>query len=112
MHYFSINNELYTGFVVYPYEENTTLSNCNALKLNLTKKYGQPTEDVCDFAYPYSFGDEYDEAAIKINKAIFFANWIFVDKNKIHIAIINDLTIALIYQNTEIEHHRPKGLYF
>ena len=96
------NNELYSGFVVYPYEENKTLSNYNALKLNLTKKYGQPTKDVHDFAPPYYLGDGYEETAIKVNKALFFADWIFADKNKLRLAIAKDLTIALIYQNTKI----------
>lgn len=95
--------KLYAAAVVYPYKKNMAIQKYREVKSQLSKKYGKPDADIENFKSPYSSGDGYEETAIKINKAFFWTEWVFSDKNTISITITSDLEVFLRYANVEVQ---------
>jgi len=95
-------DKMYMAVVSYKPEENLAKRKYKKYVDMMTQKYGKPHESVENYIWPYSKGDEFEETAISVNKAIIFSDWVFNNDFNITITISNDLNTLIYYQNNKL----------
>lgn len=100
------DNQMSSAMVIFDYEKDRVQYIYDEIVELLTEKYGEPTDNVREFEWPYNEGDDDEEMAIAVGKALIYSEWILSDGNRIKV-IIGTRTqykpqVALLYSHKEL----------
>lgn len=100
------DNQMSSAMVIFDYEKDRVQYIYNETVALLTEKYGDPTDNVREFEWPYKDGDNDEEIAIAVDKALIYSEWILNDGNRIKV-IIGTRTqykpqVVLLYSHKEL----------
>lgn len=99
------NGKLYDGLAIITADNGKAFSTYNSMKDDMTAKYGEPTDNIEQYKYPYTKGDGHEETALYANAATIFCRWVFDSGDFIHIMLhydkpstSNEVVISYIYK--------------
>jgi hypothetical protein len=102
------NDKLYTVLAVITVDKGNAFDTYNSIKDDMAAKYGEPTDNIEQYKYPYEKGDGHEETALYANAAKIFCRWVFDSGNYIYISLVYykpsaSNTIGISYVNKSIE---------
>ena len=83
------------------------------MKRVLTEKYGVPVVDVERFDFPYYAADGYEEQAMALGKAHYFAGWatnLGQASERLQLTIEKELLVGVVYESPEWDSERKRRL--
>ena len=102
------SDKLFQGIVsITPDLTAKAMSEYDSMKAKISGKYGEG-KTYESYDYPYDEGDGYWETAFKLGKGHLNTFWTFEDGNSLSMELMENLTITIKYQSTELVGERIK----
>jgi tetratricopeptide (TPR) repeat protein len=96
------SDKLFQGIVsITPDLTANAMSEYDNMKAKISGKYGAGVT-ISIFDPPYKIGSEHWETAFKLGKGSLSTFWTFEDENKLEMRLMENLTIKITYQSTEL----------